>query len=169
MCARKKIILLFLFAFVSQNLQAQPPCACCSDNYKAFDFWIGEWVVFDTSGNKIGENKIEKLEDNCLLTEQWKGAKGGSGRSTNYYDAADSSWHQVWVDNRGGNLVLKGRASTNKMSLKSALQKDPKGSLYANRITWTLNADGSVTQRWEMIDANDHFISIAFIGIYKKK
>ncbi len=148
--------------------QAQTKCNCCTVNHEQFDFWVGDWDVYDTSGKKIGENKIEKLENDCIVSEHWKGATGGSGRSYNYYNAVDSTWNQVWISNSGNNLVLKGKAATNKMTLKSELNKNEKGNYY-NQITWTKNEDDSVTQLWEVLNENGESLSIAFKGIYKSK
>ena len=86
------------------------PCACCTEKHQQFDFWVGEWVVFDTTGTKVGENTIEKLENDCILSEYWRGASGSTGRSYNYYNALDDTWNQTWIDNNGGSLVLKGKA-----------------------------------------------------------
>jgi len=165
----KFLTVIFLLTISSNNLFGQGACACCTDNHTSFDFWVGDWIVFDTSGNKIGENRIEKLEGNCLINEHWTGLKGSTGCSYNYYEPSDSTWNQLWVDNQGSNLILKSRAESNKMILKSKFQKSPNGNLYTNRITWTLNTDGSVTQRWDIADENDQLLSVAFIGIYRKK
>jgi hypothetical protein len=147
----------------------QKPCSCCTQNHTAFDFWVGEWIVFDTSGNKIGENKIERIENNCIINEHWIGDKGSTGSSYNYFDLEDSTWNQVWIDSQGGNLILKGLPSKNKMTLRSKFQKDPEGKSYCNRVSWTLNTDGSVTQRWDIADEKDALMSVVFIGIYRKK
>lgn len=163
------LYIAIVFLLCSQQSSAQTPCVCCTKNHKAFDFWVGEWIVYDTIGNKIGENSIQKLEDQCLLNEHWKSVQGSTGSSYNYYNTTDSTWNQVWVDNKGGNLVLKGHASTNQMILKSEFHKGPTGNIYCNRITWTLNSDSSVTQRWDIADENDHLLSVAFIGVYRKK
>ena len=40
---------------------AQDNCPCCTDNHSTFDFWVGDWVVYNTLNNVIGENKIVKL------------------------------------------------------------------------------------------------------------
>lgn len=151
----------------SQELQLS--CACCTAVHKQFNFWLGEWNVYDTTGNKVGENSIIQREKNCVLNERWTSASGSTGSSYNYYDRSDSTWNQVWVDSRGGNLVLKGRAMENQMILKSTLQKTPTGGAYFNRITWTLNEDGSVSQLWEILNANNEVTSVAFLGIYKRK
>ncbi len=165
----KNLVFCIGFMLLAPALMAQNSCACCTENHSAFDFWVGDWMVYDTSGNKIGENKIDKIEGNCILNEHWIGRKGNTGSSYNYYDSNDSTWNQVWIDNQGGNLILKGHASTHKMILKSKFQKGPSGNLYCNRITWTLNTDGSVTQRWDITNENDDLLSVSFIGIYRKK
>ena len=161
--------LLFLIAFIpfisfSQNQD----CACCGAEYQQFDFWVGDWEVFNEEGEKIGENLVEKLEDNCILNENWQGEKGGSGKSYNYYDPSDETWNQLWISNTGNILKLKGIASANKMVLKSEPTKGKKGEFY-NQITWTKNDDGSITQLWEILDAEGNLLNDAFKGIYKRK
>ncbi len=159
------LLLLLTFSFS----YAQEECGCCSPKYKQFDFWIGDWNVYDKSGQQVGENLIQKLEDDCILNERWKGAKGGTGRSYNYYDATDDTWNQLWLDNKGSNLKLKGKREGNKMILTSEWLKGTKVALYANRITWIKHKDGSITQLWEIIGKDGNVLSIAFEGIYKRK
>jgi len=165
----KKIILLFIL-FFAQNLVAQQEeklCSCCSDSYNLFDFWIGDWTVYDTSGKVIGHNTIEKQYDNCLLLEKWRSTGKNKGTSTNYYNKKDNTWNQIWVDNSGFNLVLKGNFSNGKMVLKSDLIEGQKGAFY-NQITWTKNANDSVTQVWEIFNEKNIKTQEAFRGIYKK-
>ncbi|SDS48909.1 hypothetical protein [Gramella sp. MAR_2010_147] len=157
------IIIIPVFGF-TQNTE----CACCSTEYKAFDFWVGNWEVFDPEGQKIGENLVKKLEDNCILNENWISEKGGSGKSYNYYDPSDDTWNQLWISNTGNILKLKGRPQPDKMVLKSE-PKEGKNGKYYNQITWTKNPDGNVTQNWEIYDLEGNLTSNAFIGIYKKK
>jgi len=148
---------------------SQDKCNCCTVAHQQFDFWIGDWNVFDTTGTQVGENTISHLEDNCILSEYWRGISGTTGRSYNYYNQQDSTWNQVWVDNNGGNLVLKGKGKPGKMVLKSELIPGKKIAFYYNQVTWTLNKDGSVTQLWEIYDQTGKLLSTAFLGIYKKK
>ena len=117
----------------------------------------------------VGENTIVKLVDNCVISEHWRGKEGMTGRSYNYFNQADSTWNQVWIDSQGSNLVLKGNAQPRKMVLKSAWMAGTQVAWYANRISWFENEDGSVTQLWEIIDKNDHVLSVAFKGIYKRR
>ena len=148
---------------------AQSDCPCCTESHKQFDFWVGDWVVFDTEGKQVGENTIVTLEQNCILNEHWRGATGYTGRSYNYYDSTDSTWNQLWVASDGSNLVLKGKASENQMELKSKMIPGKKVDWYYNRITWTNNEDGTVTQLWEILDEGDNLLTVAFKGIYKRR
>lgn len=162
-------ILYCLFFFIPFITSAQDSaCACCTSQHSQFDFWVGDWEVFNESGEKIGENLVKKLEDNCILNENWKGEKGGSGKSYNYYDPADETWNQLWISNTGNILKLKGKAQPNKMVLKSE-PKEGKNGKYYNQITWTKNSDGSVTQVWEIFDPQGNLLNTAFKGIYRKK
>ncbi|PTX41611.1 hypothetical protein C8P64_3109 [Christiangramia gaetbulicola] len=165
----KHIILYGLLFFLPITTFAQETeCACCTEQHSQFDFWIGDWEVFNENGDKVGENLVIKLEDNCILNENWKAENGSSGKSYNYYDPSDKTWNQLWISNFGNILKLKGKAENNKMILKSEVQKGKKGEYY-NQITWTKNQDGSITQHWQILDAQENFLSDAFKGVYRKK
>ena len=160
-------IFLLLFSF---NGFGQIDCACCTDNHKLFDFWIGDWNVYDTTGTLIGENTIIKLEDDCILNEHWRGKGGTTGRSYNYFNNSDSTWNQLWIDNSGSDLILKGKGIDGvKMVLSSDLIPGKKIDFYRNRITWTLNDDGTVTQLWDIMNKEGTKLNELFKGIYKKK
>jgi hypothetical protein len=163
------LFLLLLFNF-SLNFSAQNNVkqSCSGEKYNQFDFWEGNWNVYNTKGKLIGTNTIIKLQNNCILQENWVSKTSNSkGTSYNYYNKLDDTWNQVWIDNSGFNLVLKGKIINGQMVLKSDLIKTKKGN-YFNRITWYKNEDKSVTQLWENIDKNNKVISEVFRGIYKK-
>lgn len=167
----KHLLIAFITLFLFKNSYAQKastPCACCTPEFKQFDFWIGNWDVYDTLGNKVGENKILTMQDSCLIQENWK-SQGQTGTSNNYYNKADSTWNQVWVDNSGTVLVLKGKSESNKMILKSEKVKGKKGRYYFNQITWEKNIDGTVTQTWDVLFEDNSLINRVFKGIYKRK
>jgi hypothetical protein len=163
------ILLIISFFLLAGTGWAQDDCACCTEFHDQFDFWVGQWKVYDTLGTLVGENNIQKLEDNCLISERWEGMKGFTGRSFNYFDASDSTWNQVWVDNNGGNLILKGEFSDGKMVLRSQLLKGQKVDWYYNQISWTPNEDGSVLQLWEVYSKNGLLLAEIFKGIYRKQ
>lgn len=104
----KKIIIALFFGISFLNAQNSP---CEKDSiYRQFDFWIGEWEVFDTKNKKAGDSKISLILNNCVILEEWTSAnaqKGHiySGKSFNTYNAATQQWQQTWVDNVGGSTA----------------------------------------------------------------
>jgi hypothetical protein len=136
--------------------------------YRQFDFWLGDWRVVDTTGQEVGTNLIVPKQDGCVVQENW--ASGAStGTSYNYYSQADSSWHQVWVDNSGGSLMLKGGLQGKSMVLRSDWQPGKKVDFYCNQITWTPLENGDVVQHWTVIAQDGRVLATPFKGIYKKK
>jgi tetratricopeptide (TPR) repeat protein len=72
--------------------------------YREFDFWIGEWDVFNQQGQKVGENSIQKSLKECVILENWTSVRGSKGQSINFYDPSSGTWKQTWVD-EGGRII----------------------------------------------------------------
>jgi len=83
---------------------------------------------------KLEKTLLKKQYDNCVLGKNWISSTKNKGTCYNYYDAKNKTWNQVWVDNSGFNLVLKGNYNNGKMILKSHLLDGKKGKYY-NQIT----------------------------------
>ncbi|GAB2769027.1 hypothetical protein [Salinimicrobium soli] len=162
------LVFLLLLCFSPASGFAQTDCSCCEESYRQFDFWIGEWTVYNSEGKKVGENTILRKEEGCLLTEDWKGAGGSTGSSINYFDKGDSSWHQVWVDNQGNVLNLKGKLENGKMVMRSRLKETEDGNKIYDQVSWTPMKDGSVQQLWEVYDEQENLQKTLFLGIYRK-
>jgi|SRR5664279_4106445 hypothetical protein len=105
-----RIVTLALFvSLVSCGALAQATAAKpvpCDQNpiYHKFDFWVGEWDVFDIkSGAKDGTNRIEKTLKGCAIIENWtESADSSEGKSLFYVQRATGQWKQVWVEDSGG-------------------------------------------------------------------
>jgi len=152
---------------IGLNAQSEP-CNCCTPKHAEFDFWIGQWTVTNPEGSVAGTNRIEKIQDNCILRENWTSAKGNyTGTSNNFYNYKTKQWEQIWIDNQGQSLHLKGNRKGNQMILQSDEAQDKEGNSFYHRITWTLNDDGSVRQYWETF-TKDKPVVVAFDGLYKK-
>lgn len=166
---RSFFVLILLFHFVGQA-QNEQNCNCCSENHRAFDFWIGEWdVVNSKDGSPAGSSIISKEEDGCVIRENWTSAKAGyTGTSLNFFNTQTEQWEQLWIDNAGASLKLKGSRVGNQMILASDEYTKPDGKKYWNRITWTKNDDGTVRQLWEVISEGE-VTTIAFDGLYRKE
>jgi hypothetical protein len=156
-----------------QHIKAQQnttPCACCTEQYRQFDFWVGSWETF--TGDKLaGTNKIVVLQDSCIIQENWTANGGGyTGTSYNFFNKTTQKWEQIWIDNGGNTLHLEGEFKDGKMTLVGKNKKtNKKGEPYIERITWTPNADGTVRQNWEVSKDDGKNWNSIFNGLYKKK
>ena len=162
------LLLIFLTCTLLNSLAQTSECACCDEAHKHFDFWIGEWIVKDSTGTVVGENRITKIEGNCVVQEQWIGTSGTTGTSMNYFDPADNTWNQLWLDNGGNQLQLKGQFREGKMVLRSEMFNTTEANHY-NQITWSENNDGTVTQLWQVFDVSNKPLQTLFKGIYHRK
>ena len=145
------------------NVAAAAPCT--SAQHRAFDFWLGDWNVYKSDGSLAGQNRIALVEQGCVLHEQYETAKGYSGQSFTLYDASRDRWHQSWVDNQGGLLLLDGGIADSKMVLEGFTQS-AQGE-QRNRITWSKESAGQVRQHWQVKQGETwHTV---FDGLYKPR
>ena len=138
-------------------------------DYRSFDFWIGDWIVYNWGTDKIaGYNIIEPIIDSFALRETYytPGNKY-KGTSTNKYNPSIKKWEQFWVDNSGLTLHLQGNLAKDKMILIGS-RISPTGSVL-DKIAWTNIGDGTVRQEWfTSTDAGDNWNKI-FDGHYKPR
>lgn len=157
------VALLFSPSLFSQ--QETDPCR--SEQHAQFDFWVGQWAV-TVSNKAAGNNTIKKIEGGCVLRESWQSATSPyTGTSYSFYNQAKKQWEQLWLDNRGGFLKLAGNRIGNKMILQSAETENAEGDKVTQKISWTLNENGSVRQLWEVLTVGKD-TQIAFDGLYQK-
>jgi hypothetical protein len=144
---------------------ADPAPGCADARARQFDFWIGQWRVTE-NGKLAGHNHIERVLGGCALIENWSGAKGGSGKSLNFFDRDDGLWHQTWIDGSGGALFLAGKFEDGAMRMEGERPGADGQPPVRHRITWTPLADGSVRQLWESTPAGKLEWSRQFDGLY---
>lgn len=101
---------MILTAIVSMLLQAAAaPLPCAAPEHRQFDFWVGEWDVFPTTGgDKVAQSRIERLHDGCVIREQWMPTGKGGGSSLNNYDPQARRWRQTWVDSSNARVDFAG-------------------------------------------------------------
>lgn len=86
------------------------PCKYSAES-KQFDFWVGEWDVFNTQGRKTGTSIIQSIAAGCGVLENWTDVFGGSGKSINFFDPNDKKWYQYWVGQNNAPLRYSGSYS----------------------------------------------------------
>ena len=154
------------------SLGAQTPLsgapACAAPAYRQFDFWVGDWNVTVPAGGQAGTNDVTLEESGCVIHEHWKGAKGGTGQSFNFYDQSDQQWHQVWVDNQGSWLNLAGTYAGGKLTL-TGQDRDATGKPEIQRLIFFNNPDGTVRQLWDASTDGGKTWTVQFDGLYQKR
>ena len=164
-----RVLVILLSVIVPYVSFAQTACNCCSADQTAFDFWVGEWQVTDANGKEAGFNSIVKEESGCVVKENWTSAKSGfTGTSYNFYNQKSGQWEQLWIDNTGNHLKLKGNKVGDQMILSSDEFEHTDGKYYVNRITWTANENGTVRQLWEVLQ-DGKVVNTVFDGTYSPK
>jgi hypothetical protein len=135
--------------------------ACAAPNYRQFDFWIGDWDVFDVDNPaiKVARVRVEAMLNQCVLHETYEGSDGHQGQSFSIFDASRQVWHQSWVTNDGQLLIVEGGMQAGAMILNGA-DRTANGKERRVRGIWkpvnegvresaTRSTDGGVTwQPW---------------------
>ena len=73
-----------------------------------FDFWVGEWNVYNTQEQKVGESKIEKILKDAVILENWFGGTGYVGKSFNHFNMDKNKWIQYWTDQNSTGTYFEG-------------------------------------------------------------
>ena len=151
----KKILFLLIVVVICQFTFAQKPCEK-DPIYNQFDYWVGEWNVYDLKGNIAGTSKITKILDNCVILEEWTSASAQqgqifSGKSFNSYNATTKQWQQNWVDNSGSsNEYLTGYFENDAMHFISRPFNLAKNSVAIRKITFFKLKDNKIRQLGEI-------------------
>ncbi|MEP6732983.1 MAG: hypothetical protein ABJE10_20235 [bacterium] len=152
------VVVLQLSCAISASAQTtQPaiphPCDTMS-KAKEFDFWIGKWDVTPwqlaapTSAQQMGTNDVLAILEHCALSENWKGARGGEGKSYNYFDTNLGKWRQIWIADSGGVLDYTGEFRDGAMRF-AGWNLDAKGNRVEQKLTFFAVAPDTVRQLFE--------------------
>lgn len=147
------------------NAQATPPCS--AEENRHFDFWEGRWMVRAANGALAGHNTVSVFLGECVLQEHYTTPSGYEGYSLNMYDASRGVWHQTWMANGGGLLVLEGGYRDGRMVMEGETL-GPDGTTRLNRISWS-RVDGDpdrVRQLWEVSTDGGSTWTAGFDGLY---
>ncbi|MEQ9299411.1 MAG: hypothetical protein RIF33_12640 [Cyclobacteriaceae bacterium] len=143
------------------------PCLT-SENARHFDFWLGEWDVF-AGGTKAGVNIITRAIGGCAIHENYTTQGNYAGQSINFYSPVDQKWHQHWVGSAGDVFnYVETKRDDGLLQFQSEYLTG-QGDVALSRLTFTLNADGTVRQFFENSNDNGETWTPAFDGLYKKR
>ena len=143
---------LALVAVGLADRAASAPRACTAPGYHQFDFWLGEWTVFDTGKTTpVATATISPVQGGCGIREQYRGVDGGGGESLTMFDPAAGRWRQAWVSNRGQIVIIEGRRRDGAITLTGPEYGGAPGRLVRGR--WAPITGGAVwEQAWRSSD-----------------
>jgi tetratricopeptide (TPR) repeat protein len=120
------------------------PCLFMAET-KQFDFWLGEWEVFNLQGQKAGVSKIETVSGGCAILENWTNAQDLSGKSINFYDSYSKKWNQYWIGSDGIPIRFEGVFLDNAMRYEG-VTVEANGKKTLNRLTF-FNLDANTVRQ----------------------
>lgn len=160
-------------ALVTQMQRAARPCEF-DDNYKAFDFWVGEWTVLpagvspSTPPASLPQSRIEKILNSCVVLENWMPPNAGGGKSFNIYNSVTKKWEQFWVDSTGSVVHFTGEVRDGNMYYTTE-SVAANGQKTLGKMTFFNQGPDRVRQLWESSTDGGKTWSIAFDGLYMRK
>ena len=145
---RKSIVGLATFFLVTgiASAQSAPQPVCVTDEYRQFDFWLGQWDVYDPRTNQlVAHSLIEKLYDGCAVRENWLPLNGRGGGSLNSYRPDRKQWVQIWTDWQNSLNEYRGGLENGSMVM-TGTSISASGKDLPARMTFEPKKDGSVVQ-----------------------
>ena len=150
------------FAAVHQRVyKNSKPCET-DPEYRKFDFWVGEWDV-KVSGQVIAKSRIEKIDEGCVILENWMPFLGIPGKSWNFYDSETGKWEQIW-DQSGSIHRYEGNLDGSVMKFHGVMYTN--GKKTDLRLAFTPNEDHSVRQLMEQSNDGGKTWAVSFDGMY---
>jgi hypothetical protein len=147
--------------------QNPPPNPCETEpEFNEFDFWLGDWNVYQGDGTLAGVNRITKTDNGCLIRENWRSSTGSTGFSMNFFEVGSDSWRQVWVSQGAQIDYSGGLDEAGVMRLQGLINYPATGLSAPFRGAWTLRDDGTVLQEFQQQDPETGAWNIWFIGRY---
>jgi len=133
-------LLLAPAVLVAQN-PPQPLPTCDAPAFRAFDYWVGEWTVADSTGKQIAESSISLVAGDCAVLEQWHPVGSPPGASISWWDRSDSLWHQSWMSGTGRATQYVGGPEDGVMTMVAK----PSPQVWL-KMTWVKRPGGVVRQ-----------------------
>jgi len=168
-------LVAFVFAFAlygaarAQTPTPQGKARVCMNTpeYRQFDFWVGDWEVFNPSGRLVGTNRVLLLQDGCIVEENWASARGGTGQSFNFYNPVTKRWHQSYMDNDGENWMMDGEYREGALRFEGFIYSP--NSKTRVRMTFTSLGPDKVRQTAETTADDGKTWTPVWDGLYVRK
>lgn len=166
------LVALSLFHTGPVVAQQRPDPDRCRNSAEArqLDFWIGTWdVLHPETGDTMGVNVVEPLLNDCVLMENWTGARGSSGKSMNFHDPQRRTWRQVWVSDVGNVLDYRHGAYREGAMRFEGITIDAEGDTTVQRLAFHDVAPDTVRQVFQASKDGGESWDTTWVGIYVRR
>lgn len=145
--------------------QAATPCRF-DPAYRTLDILVGEWVVVNAHGKKVGVHTITDVQEGCAFEETWV-TKMGAGQAFTWYNPMTDSWTKQWVGSRGWTVAMEGQIEDGTLTWEaenSGFRKEP----MMERVVWNLapRDDGSIEQMTYKSKDKGQTWTVSLDGLY---
>ncbi len=158
------LALLMLPAALAAQNTPRPLPTCDGPEFRAFDYWVGEWTVTDSTGKPMAESSISLLAKDCAVLEQWHPIGSPPGASISWYERTDSLWHQSWMSGTGRANQYVGKPEDGVMTMVA--HASPTVWL---KMTWVKRPGGVVRQSQFVSKDQGASWQLGFVGDYAPK
>jgi hypothetical protein len=138
--------------------------------HRQFDFWLGEWKMFDyssgTKGKLIGVNTITLLCNDYVIHEHAEMLDGLVGYAHLIYNKQDNQWHQMWVDNGGNVAWFAGGLKDGRMILSGKHPGSKLGVTAVDSVSWSVISPNEVRQLWQISEDDGRTFFTAADNLY---
>jgi hypothetical protein len=123
---------------VDEMRVAAEPCRDTKNypEYRQFDFWVGEWNVFNPAGTQVGKSRIDRIVGDCIILENWTSGAGSDGKSFNKWNPQLKRWEQFWASEAGETTFFYGKLEGKNMVYKTDAFPQSDGSKQERRLTF---------------------------------
>jgi hypothetical protein len=121
------------------NVRDVSDTVCARPAFRRFDYWAGDWIVKDSTGKVIGNNRVTRDVGGCALHEHWSTSTGEIGESFTTFAPLEGKWHQLYVGSGAYIISMSGNFDGDRLVLVTAPHasyRDPKVQVI-ERWTWT--------------------------------
>jgi tetratricopeptide (TPR) repeat protein len=144
------------------------PCRQAAES-RQLDFWVGDWTVVSGS-TVLGANRIERVNGDCMLQENWQSnGGGGGGKSWSYYDPTLLKWKQLFIFDNGGVMDFTGGPHDGTMRFETSAPATATSPAAITRMTYFPIAKDTVRQLFQRSTDGGKTWSAGFDGFYVRK
>ena len=170
-CALLALLLLCALPDFGQSTGSAAASPCARDKaYSRLDFWLGDWLVVDSSGAVVGSASLDKILGGCAIQYRWRDPDGSETLELFYYVLAAKQWRQLLLSDSGRTMertLVEESEKSNRVRFQGKAQR-LNGSPYFDRSTITPLGPDEIHQVIERsLDGSDW--RVAFDAHYKRR